>query len=415
MLTIATSRGDGNPALSKDTTPGTSEDRPASTPNSNSSIQRHPCDETICPQILSSAALNTWTESPTILLFARGANNTIWYNTANGGPSRSYIPPPVWQTWHSLDLGGPLLSQPTALTWGNGTRASVFALSDPDHMVRTLKFTDAGQTQWEDLGGPAMSVVGTCSPNSTRPDLWTTTEKEIAHNFGIGTGFNAGWSVPSSNEWPRDVSFKTTLQPTRPGVVCGESPRIHDIVMYGVDGAVRHLQFNEEAGTGLWTAPTFKGGKFIGEPAVAMVISGAVYFFGIGQDRRMYHFQWWRSTGYTELMDLGGSFKSAPSALGSRWGPRVHIVALGTNGHVHHMSVDSSNRTDWEDLGVFGNSAPLLADMGGNVLPQKVGVFVVGSNGEVNQTTLTDWNAPSWKGLVWKGIGGNMTTSFYRN
>ncbi|KAK4445752.1 hypothetical protein QBC34DRAFT_497315 [Podospora aff. communis PSN243] len=217
-VVVATRRAD-NPTPSNTTTPQP-EDQPPSPPNTT----RHPCDLTICPQILASALLNTWTSSPTLLLFARSAtNNTLTYTTTT---TTNLSLSPIFHPWQPLDLGAPLLSQPTALTWSNGTRASVFALSSPDHMVHTLKFTSISPsqqiqppTQWQPLGGPSDSLIATCSPNGTRPDLWTTADREITHNFGIGPAFDAGWSVPSDSSWPRDVSFKTPLQRTRPGVL----------------------------------------------------------------------------------------------------------------------------------------------------------------------------------------------------
>jgi hypothetical protein len=172
------------------------------------------------------------------------------------------------------------------------------------------------------------------------------------------------------------------------------------------------MQFSGETG---WTPPTSRGGKFLGEPVVVEVNSERLDFFGIGEDKHMYHFTWSRGGGYTALEDVGGSFESVPSVAVTGSGPRLDVVALGTNDKLQHRVLQGSKwASDWEDLGVFGNSAPLLVNMT-LTAPQKVGVFVIGEEGEVNQTTWSVTPDLSWKGLAWKGMGGSMTTEFYRN
>jgi hypothetical protein len=129
----------------------------------------------------------------------------------------------------------------------------------------------------------------------------------------------------------------------------------------------------------------------------------------------MYHFTWTKDGGYTALEDAGGSFQSVPSVAVTGSGSRVDVVALGTNDRLQHRVLQGLKwASEWEDLDVFGNSAPLLVNIT-NTQPEKVGVFVVGFNGEVNQTTWSASSELSWRSLVWKGMGGNMTTEFYRS
>jgi hypothetical protein len=279
-------------------------------------------------------------------------------------------------------------------------------------MVRTLKFVDAdGIPAWEVLGGPLSAPISTCAVRGSRPDLFTSVDQDIAHNFGSGAGFDDGWSVASDSQWTRDVSFGTKIL-SRPGLLCRSSPFLHDLVVYGADGAVRHTQYSDAT---TWTPSVSRGGKFVGEPVVVEVNGERLDFFGIGEDKHMYHFTWTKDGGYTPLDDVGGSFQSVPSVAVTGSGSRVDVVALGTNDRLQHRVLRGFDwASEWEDLGVFGNSAPLLANIT-RTQPEKVAVFVVGVNGEVNQTTWSASSDLSWKSLVWKGMGGNMTAEFYRS
>jgi len=162
-----------------------------------------------------------------------------------------------------------------------------------------------------------------------------------------------------------------------------------------------------------WTRSANLGGKFQGEPLVLGVGNDRFDFFGIGEDKAMHHFAWTAAAGFTPLKSLGGSFSSVPSAAvtGS---DRIDVVALGTSGTLQHRALQGLKwANDWEDLGKFGNSAPLLFNV--TIKPagiEKVGVFVVGKGGEVNHTTWTASSDPSWKNLVWSSLGGNATTQF---
>lgn len=279
-------------------------------------------------------------------------------------------------------------------------------------MVRTLKFTDAAKIPtWEVLGGPLSAPVSTCSVFGSRPDLWSSTDDDIKHNFGAGEKYDAKWNVASDGQWTTDYFFDTKIT-SRPGVLCRSSVYFHDLVVYGTDGAVRHAQFSDKTG---WTPASNRGGKMVGEPVVVEVNGERIDFFGIGEDKHMYHFTWTSDGGYTPLEDAGGSFQSVPSVAVTGAGSRVDVVALGTNDRLQHRVLKGLTwASDWEDLGVFGNSAPLLVNIT-KTQPEKVGVFVVGERGEMNQTTWSASSNLSWKDLVWKGMGGNMTTEFSRN
>jgi len=304
--------------------------------------------------------------------------------------------------------------QPSALTWSSGTTVSVFAASDPDHTVQMKRFNSTEPpSQWEDLAGPVVSAIGACAINDTRPDIWVTSGKNPGHNFLDPKG--VFWAPGLSEKWQGSVDFGTALT-ARPGVVCRPDEYFHDLVVYSeIDKSVRHATFRDRGG---WTRPSNRGGKFLGEPVVVASGSERFDFFGIGEgDAAMYHFSWSKSGGYTELMNVGGSFESVPAVVstGTDAEVRIDVLALGSNDRLQHRVLQGTQwSSEWENLGVFGNSAPTMVNIT-NVTPARVGIFVLGEGGEVNQTAWTVSSDLSWKDLVWRGMGGDMTTGYYRD
>lgn len=359
------------------------------------------------------------TTPPSLHLFARGVNRAIWHTSTTLSSSGNVLP--SYSTFAPV-FDGPFASQPAALAWGAGTadsprRVGVFAVSDPGRSVRmkTVQRTGSGSGDGDDVGGPAAGPIAVCLVNGTRPDLWTVAVTGLAHNFG---NFSAAapdsfWSQGRNTAWQGSAEFSTVIKGGRPGVVCRRDDFMHDVVVYGeADGAVRHSTWSKDTG---WTRPVNRGGKFQGEPLVVGVGNDRFDFFGVGEDRAMYHFVWTVVGGFTTLENLGGSFASVPSAAVTG-GRRIDIVALGTSGTLQHRALRGLEWVnDWEDLGVLGTSAPLLVNVTiASTGTDKVGVFVVGRGGEVNQTMWTASSEPSWKNLVWAGLGGNVTTEFLR-
>jgi hypothetical protein len=360
------------------------------------------CRDTVCPQILSADTIGT---PPQLYLFARGTDNAIWYANA---PATSIS---SWQNNAWKSLGGPFLSQPTAATWNVSTKLSVFAVADPDRSVRTKIISSTGSTwpaSWENLSSRSNSPVSVCVINNTRIDLWITTQDSstTTHNYWQ-MDQNVWSSSTTGNNWQNTVDFGKAIG-AAPGIVCRRNLNYHDIVVYGKeDKAVMHSTYNEPS---QWTLPNGKGGKFLSNPVLLYTSDDRFDFFGIGTDKAMYHFSWSTTQGYSSLENLGGSFASVPSVVATR-SERIDVIALGTNDVLHHRVLEGSQWSDWEELPVYGNSAPLLVDL--KVEPKQLGIFVLGTNGEINQTTWPVSSDKTWKNLQWKSIGGKMTASFY--
>ena len=286
----------------------------------------------------------------------------------------------------------------------------VFALSDSDRGVRMKTLHNAGGPA-KDVGGPMAGPVAVCLVNGARPDLWSVALTGVAHNYLSNTTVDLFRHQGSNVAWQGSADFGTLVKGGRPGVVCRQNEYLHDLVVFGeADGAVRHSTWSFNS---LWTQPVNRGGKFQGEPLLVGVGNDRFDFFGIGEDKAMYHFAWTERGGYTVLENLGGSFVSVPSAAVTR-GERLDVVALGSSGTLQHRVLQGLKwANDWEDLGVFANSAPLLVNITmKSTAVEKVAMFVVGKGGEVNQTMWTASLDLSWKNLVWTSLGGNMTAKF---
>jgi len=225
------------------------------------------------------------------------------------------------------------------------------------------------------------------------------------------------WAPDLSPSWQLSADWKA--DPTskgRPAVACRADDFGHDLMIY--DGTGKNAKYSSYSDKTSWTpiftldsGSSFKG--FQSDPVMLASANTRLDFFGIGVDGAMYYGAWNKQDGHSPLVNLGGSFQSVPSAVVTKSG-RVDVIALSTRDTLQHRVLQGGKWSlDWEDLGVFGNSAPLAFNLTTN--PETVGLFVLGTNGELNQTVWTVSNDLSWKGLKWAGMGGNLTASYFRS
>ncbi|KAM7192605.1 hypothetical protein V8F20_008814 [Naviculisporaceae sp. PSN 640] len=413
---------------------GTSEAR-SSQSAAESSVRISACNNTVCPQILSAAVLvNTTSEDKKLFVFARG-NGAIYFNWAQVADLSSTSGWPSESKWSALVGGGAqFISQPSAMAWNLGDRVSVAAVTDKTKMVQmtSFKLDPNGPNNftvdgWQDLGGPVDSPLATCAINGTRGDFYAVGGRIFLHNMSHRNGTVDMWKHPQqmgNATWDGgdDLGFNQTA---KPGVVCRQSEWVHDLVFYDEEGAVRHGMWAWKVPGDHWTPYVNLGGKFKGDPTVIAAGADRVDFFGVGEDKSMYHWTWTEAGNHTKLENLGGSFHSTASAMATGLSSpaeaapedvRIDVVALGTNDHVFHRVLRGTTWvSDWEDLGIEGNSAPTLVHYGDSSEgPERVGVFVVGYDNQVHQATWEVTDEPSWKDLKWTSMGGAMTTDYYR-
>lgn len=290
---------------------------------------------------------------------------------------------------------------------------SVVALSDPDYSVLVRTY-NASASQWNETweslgnGGASRSAVSICTAESWRPDLWVAAEDAIRHN---------NWAYPRDDyyvpdqgiTWPDAISFGTNIT-SRPAIACRDDNYIHDLMVYGADRSVWHMTYSNS--TSSWSTPFSYTTEFRGDPSVLNYLDQRVDFFGIGTDQAMHHFYYSNTTGHSSMESLGGSFQSVPSAE-LTGADRIDVLALGMSGTLlHRACLNNTWSPEWEDLGVVGNSAPLLINL--DTDPPKLAMFVLGNDGKINQTSWTKSSDLSWKDLSWSSMGGNMTGGYVR-
>lgn len=347
----------------------------------------------------------------------------MWYRPGDGTKWTS--------PWTSLP-GGPYAAQPAAASWEPG-RLNVFTVSPAaGSTVLSMGFVNGSwNSSWEALPGPAAaSAIGLCelplqasssgAGVPSRIDMWVVdaASKGIQHDYSDNsTDDFASFAFSGGPYW--DPSMDDLPSASAPALACrnGIDPE-HNLLIYSTDGgSIRHRTY--AGATGSWSSWADWGGNFVGDPLIVPVGVDRFEFFGLGADKAIYHLTWTIAGGASVLESLGGSFESVPSAVVTGLDPvRIDVVALGADDDLikHRAYVGSSWAMDWEDLGVWGNSAPLVFNYqvaAGS--PNVTGIAVVGAKNEMNYTSwpTTSSSQLSWKGLgTWAGIGGNWTTAF---
>jgi len=389
------------------------------------------CGGILCPQILTTSILGRDTDSNhDLFLFARGVDNAIWYNSASTETLNVSSGWPSDRLWRALPGGPQFFSQPTAIAWGQQSKyVSVAAVSSLDGIIRSARFqfAESGNShiigEWEDLGGPVDSPLAGCSGfNGTRPDWFAKSGDAVAQNWWEGNSAGTGaWihSTTSGNAKWHPVVESDPPVASRPAVICREPTSSHGMAVYRRDGdADVYLYSTSNSTWMLMRNDLVSRSKFQGEPIAVGLGGRRIDFFGVGEDAAMrrlsVEFSFGADMGsLTKETNLGGSFQSVPAVvatgLGSAEVDRIDVVAVGTNGNLHHRAMGGDIWTSkWEDLGVAATSAPILVNLG-----ELVGVFVVGVGGQIKYTM---WNVSSelnWKNLEWRSMGGNMTTAFH--
>jgi hypothetical protein len=221
---------------------------------------------------------------------------------------------------------------------------------------------------------------------------------------------NAGeWSPGASSGWDRAI---TGFVGSSPWLLC--DPDRADVVAYGQDESPYQLMVKQQNGTrfGYWEQ---LGGDYQGDPVAVYARSDRTEFFGIGTNQEMYHGSWPNEmpTVLTddETQSLGGEFESVAGVLVTGRS-RIDVVAVGTDGRLKQKAmIDDAWADDWEDLGGFLSSAPLVWQLSDN----RVAVFALGQGGEVIHGLWEVDEDAAWTNGQWFVDGGNFTTSWHRS
>jgi hypothetical protein len=332
-----------------------------------------------------------------MFVFGLGADKSLVYRSGTGSDW-----PGNWET-----TGGQFSGQPAALSWRSGGQINIFAVSEPSKNVMTKAYANKTWTPFENLGESIKGSIAVCDVEAgARADIWAveSTSQRVVHNYWVSTANNFLDPGVVSN-WDFNLADKESS--SAPAMSCRDTNTSHDVVIYGRDRTAQARMYQNQAGA--WTNWTTIGGNFVGDPLLIEVGLNQFDFFGIGADTAMYHFRYTTTGGFTALEKVGGTFQSMATAVVTGT-DRIDLMALGTDDKLKHRTLRGNAwASDWEDLGIFGNSAPLLAKMNSGL----VSMFVLGQGGVLMQSSWAVSDDLSWKNLKWNNLGGNITLTGY--
>jgi hypothetical protein len=187
--------------------------------------------------------------SPAVTSLEAGRVDVFWRSTA-GTLLHRYRP--AGGSWtRSLDLGGSLASQPTAVSWGSG-RMDVFA-TGTDGAVWQRTYRSGAWGAWRSRGGNATSAPALASQERGSLDLFVrNTAGATSHRR-----YRGGSWLP----W-RSIGGTATSSPT----AVSWGPGRLDVFVRGSDGRLQHRWWRASAGWSRWTSTP---GVLRSQPAVA--------------------------------------------------------------------------------------------------------------------------------------------------
>ncbi|KAK4224060.1 hypothetical protein QBC38DRAFT_486320 [Podospora fimiseda] len=373
------------------------------------------CKDNVCRPIFS--AVTKGGDPSSMWVFARGGDKKIWYLEGNGV---------AWaNSWKSFP--GLFASQPSAATIDIKTNYTAVFAVDNNGTVQINQYRKNKWTGWKEIEGlTSKGAINVCTTKASKDELkpavhaWVADKnKKVLH-----------WSYsPFLSEDPNSTTagvhsildHSTSAAETVgavPGATCRgttSNPRF-DYITYSPTLKLQHRFLSGK--TGEWSDSKSLGGPTFFPDPVVVYTDTHTDWFGVsgGGERAMYHLRWQVSDGtFTGPTKLGNiTFESVPSVLVSPDGSRIDVVALASNDHrVKHRTWLASNpegwTDDWEDLGAYADSAPLLYRMKGQQ-KDRIALMVLGYAKQMNFTSFEETDSTSWSGLMnWKSAGGKLT------
>jgi hypothetical protein len=351
------------------------------------------CHGTVCPSIIATVQ---FAKPPSAYIFARGADNAIWYRVAEtDGLDAS------WKSaWRSL--GGNFLSQPAATSIRNG-RVDVFGIW-ADQTTRTKTFQNGvWDTEWTNLNGTSSSAPGVCSFAPDSLSVFVIGGQDAYNKYYT----NFTWMPSVSGSWDRFGGWVSSL----PIATCGFDKL--ELTVYGGTAGKGYSMYTKR-----WTPYTgwtvFQGswGEYRGDPTAVFLNAGTTHYFGVGWDGAMWHNVWTSAGGYTNPESLGGAFESSPHAF-SITSSRIDVLAVGTDDRLKHKAlINGVWGTEWEDLGGFFNSAPTA--MVTNNSTGAVSIFGLGPSANIIHGSWKIGTSYFWGQGSWYDDDGQISAHWYR-
>lgn len=256
-----------------------------------------------------------------------------------------------------------------------------------------------------------------------RIDAWVVNanSRYVVHDFWEPE--NDVWRSPENSiSWDSEPSGNQIVG-SAPAVVCRDDAHMHDIVAYTTAGVPLHRSYSNV--TGSWSNWTVISDavKFIGDPVVLQFDNDPTRFdfFGLDTEHHLWRMIWIANqTGYTRIGRLiGPVVNSMPPVMVT--GTRVDLVVTGADDKVYHLALvdsDLGSEADWEIVGDYANSAPVVAGFMCENGQSCTGIMTLGETENGGSSLMfTHWESTldtRWQSHVteWKNVGGNLTAQY---
>ena len=255
--------------------------------------------------------------------FVRGTNNLVYHRWFAFG---------AWSAgWENL--GGPLSSAPTAVSWGPG-RIDLFGRGSSKQLVHR-SYSEGRWSAWESLGGVLTSAPDVAAWGNGRLDVFARGgSNQLVHRIFA----NGRWS----STWEH-LGGALTSGPTAVSWGLG---RI-DVFARGGSNRLIHRWFTSGRWSGSWQS---LGGALSSAPDAAAWGSGRLDVLVRGPNNLVYH-RWFANGAWSSGWEnLGGPLASGPAAVS--WGlGRIDVFGRGgSNQLLHRWFTGGRWSGSWESL-----------------------------------------------------------------
>lgn len=238
---------------------------------------------------ITSALSSIILQNGTIIVFGRGSDTALWYQTSNGSS---------WKNWESL--GGSMLSSAPSSVALNDDNVMVF-VRGPEYS-RAVWFTSWNGTDWQSMqqiGGELTSAPSVVALNNDTTII-----------FGRGSDMGLWYLTGNGSTWGPWKRISNTLITSSPSAVALND----DNILIFARGEDQSLKYSIMDRDGLkWYD---LGGRLTSAPSTVVLDNGTIVVFVRGADSSLWHLsKEGESDEFGPWHRDGGRISSAPSAL----------------------------------------------------------------------------------------------------
>jgi len=319
-------------------------------------------------------------DPPTLISVVRGADNTVYWNNFTSG---------TWQGWQSL--GGLTGSVPVLCSGSSSIEVLVRGSDNLTLWHKSLNTTtQTWAASWDGLGSvtqdqPACGVLGGTLYIAVRgmdDAIWS-------NSMSLATSTWSGWS---------DVGGVATSSPI---LVSSPAANRLDLIAIGTGNSIWHKAFTGGVWSSSWDSV---GGT---TPSVPAAISDptSVHLVVRSSNNALYYNNMTFASGvWLGWTLIGGGVTSNSPVLGMDPSNNLHLLALGDNSAVWHVSKPATGGdwgSTWDTAGGVTDLIPAIAFTGSDLV-----VVVRGADQGMWSNTLV---SSSWNG--WTSLGGSTPSA----